>query len=559
MGCGRRRARAGPAMTEQRPRIAVFAGATATVLATNPLLTSAKAYAKYDLQTPSAPPPHGLRPQRLAAPAKVYIEQFSAHPLESDAAELYGPPDGYIGADGNFSTTRQGPDDVPAYEVTLDPSDGLYLLPYMARQADGSAWLGDGISDDAPPDRARQGFLPDASRLIEEIDRFEVEESGYEAGLAALADFEYFRVVPSAGYTKGLSGERRTDEGADDIDPELPGRDFFPYRPARFEPPPEKLAVLTNMVQDVLSSGRFTGGIWPEGSPYVEETAYWLHLLLDIDVPLVCTAGNIRPPSKRTVVDAVTYLCSGVALAENGRDRVGVVSVIDETVISARELQKADERPGGFIATGGHGGVLGTIGRPGPPVLTFIPARKHTSTSDVRMSVLPTAVNGLQRVSVGVLDEQGHIRGDAIPRVSIVKHARYREEANRDSPVPEIEARAAVNLEHYPLAGFVAEGGTPYGQMGSDMDRAFRRAMLQGMPVVKVARGNAEGFVSSDLTPFAIAGGNLTATKARLLLIASLLKLGALPAVRDVDNPTPDELAQIRAKLDDYQRIFDTH
>jgi hypothetical protein len=37
-----------------------------------------------------------LRAQRLAAPVTVYVEQFSAHPLEADAAELYGPPDGLI-------------------------------------------------------------------------------------------------------------------------------------------------------------------------------------------------------------------------------------------------------------------------------------------------------------------------------------------------------------------------------------------------------------------------------------------------------------------------------
>ena len=37
-----------------------------------------------------------LRAQRLARPVTVYIEQFSAHPLESDMAELYGPPDGYL-------------------------------------------------------------------------------------------------------------------------------------------------------------------------------------------------------------------------------------------------------------------------------------------------------------------------------------------------------------------------------------------------------------------------------------------------------------------------------
>lgn len=553
-------------MTNGRPRIAVFAGATATVLATNPLVTSEKAYAKYGLDSHGAPVPHGLRPQRLAAPATVYIEQFTAHPLESDAAELYGPPDGYVSAGGVFSTSRQSAEDVPAYEVTLDPSDGFYLLPYMARQADGTPWQGDGVADGAPAGQSRQGFLPDASRLIEEIDRFEVEETGHEPRLTATADFEFFRVVPSGGYTKGLPGHLRTDAGASDVAPEQAGRDFFPYRPTRFEPPPEKLAHLTNMVQDVLSSEEFDGGIWLEGSPYVEETAYWLHLLLDIDIPLVCTAGSIGQPSRRNVVDAVRYICSGAALDDEGKDRVGVVGVIDEMIISARELQKADDRPGGFVATGGHGGILGTIGRPGSVMLTFVPARRHTSTSDVRISALPPAVRGwqatggeLRPVMVNVLDGQGRIRSQAIPRVSIVKHARYREEAERDAPVPEVDGRAEVNLSRHPLAGFVAEGGTPYGQVGSDVDRALRRAALRGMPTVKVARGNADGFVPSELTPLAIAGGNLTATKARLLLMASLLKLGALPAARDPETPTGEELAAIEAKLIEYQRLFDTH
>ena len=74
------------------------------------------------------------------APAKVYVEQFSAHPLESDVAELYEPPDGYIGVDGIFRKQRQSAGDKPVYEVELKPEDGLYPLPYMATQADGSAW-----------------------------------------------------------------------------------------------------------------------------------------------------------------------------------------------------------------------------------------------------------------------------------------------------------------------------------------------------------------------------------------------------------------------------------
>jgi L-asparaginase len=64
---------------------------------------------------------------------EVYIEAFSAHPLERDAEELYGPPDGYILAgSGAFSETRESEDDTPVHVVTLEPEDGLYMLPYMA-------------------------------------------------------------------------------------------------------------------------------------------------------------------------------------------------------------------------------------------------------------------------------------------------------------------------------------------------------------------------------------------------------------------------------------------
>ena len=81
-----------------------------------------------------------LRTQRLAAPATVYVEQFSAHPLEADAAELYGPPDGYVDSTGKVHNERQSTDDKPVYAMELRPEDGLYPLPYMALQADGSAW-----------------------------------------------------------------------------------------------------------------------------------------------------------------------------------------------------------------------------------------------------------------------------------------------------------------------------------------------------------------------------------------------------------------------------------
>ena len=128
-----------------RPRIAVFSGPTATIQNTEPLVTSNKAREKYGLKMRSDADGSAmrfdvLRPQRLAAPVTVYVEQFSAHPLERDFAELYAPPDGYLDDAGNFSKERRSARDKPVYEITLKPEDGVYPLPYMARQANGEPW-----------------------------------------------------------------------------------------------------------------------------------------------------------------------------------------------------------------------------------------------------------------------------------------------------------------------------------------------------------------------------------------------------------------------------------
>ena len=108
-----------------KPTIAVFSGPTATIQSNQPLVTSNKARQKYGLPLTKGadgkPMTDILRPQRLAAPAKVYIEAFTAHPLEMDVVELYSPPDGYIDGAGKFSKEKKHPGDKPVYEVTLAP------------------------------------------------------------------------------------------------------------------------------------------------------------------------------------------------------------------------------------------------------------------------------------------------------------------------------------------------------------------------------------------------------------------------------------------------------
>lgn len=568
------------AMSNAKPRIAVFSGPTATIQNTEPLVTSNKAREKYGLalrtHADGAPMRFDvLRPQSLAAPVTVYIEQFSAHPLERDTAELYAPPDGYLDAAGGFHKERTSLTDKPVYEVTLKPEDGLYPLPYMARQVNGQAWELDATEKNALGELCRVPFFPDGSRLFEEIDRLGVSDEGVGCLLTAKADFDFYRALPSGGYAIGRRSGERTDIGDGDIAPETRGVDFFPYRPGylRKEPPMTALARVTNIVQRALASGKYLGAIWLEGSPFVEETTYWLNLLVDTTVPIVGNSsqrphGAIANDGDRNIVDSVNYITSRIWADENGRDCAGAVAILDEQIFTSRDVQKSDARPGGYVATGGHGGIIGRMGHPGAPQFSFKPVKRHTFNSLVNLSRLPREVQGsnvqgskVGTIAVAIKDSAGDLLPTAIPKVTIVKHARYLPDDTSGDATAEVDilARIEKNLRDAPLAGFVAEGSAPFGAMSNSVDAALKRATFSGMPVVKVGRGNAGGFVDPTRAPLVIAGSNLTATKARLLLMACLMKLGCLPPAVDPAKPTAAETEATKAKLKQYQEIFDTH
>jgi L-asparaginase len=563
-----------------RPRIVHLAGPTATIQNTPPLVTSNKARVKYGL--PLKANPDGtrsrfdvLRAQRLAAPVTVYVEQFSAHPLEADRAELYAPPDGYLDRDGNFHSERQRPEDKPVYTIELKPEDGLYPLPYMARQADGTAWEEECAFPGAPEDKARQGFFPDGARPFEEIDRLMVDDRGWGNLISAKADVEFVRIMPPGGYSKGLAAERRTDRGDGDIPPERRGVDFFAYRPGHLAAPPTRdvLARATNKVQRILGARCYLGAVWTEGSPNIEETIYWLNLLIDTTAPICGNAaqrthGMISNDGPKNIVDSVDYIVSRVWADAENRNRVGAVLIQEQQIFSARHVAKSDARPGNYRAVGGNGGILGAVGHETlPPVLQFIPTTRHTWCSEVKVTSLPREVGGalrrggsFEQVRVPIKDAGGSLVPTAIPPVAIVKDGAYA------APDGEIDLSRAPDLlamlddfgANAPLAGIVFEGLAPY---GSTQDRArnrlLQRALHSGLPVVRVGRGATEGFVPRR-DP-CITGSNLTATKARILLMAALMKLGALPPAADPDDPTPQERAAVHDKVQQYQSIFNTH
>ena len=119
---------------------------------------------------------------------------------------------------------------------------------------------------------------------------------------------------------------------------------------------------------------------------------------------------------------------------EHGRNRAGLVLIQEQQIFAARDVQKGDARPGGYVATGGHGGILGgawhsaasrcstTCRRRGTPI-----APRSTSRG------CPGEVMGVRRddggrlveVAVPIKDAGGRLLDSAIPKVSIVKDGNY--------------------------------------------------------------------------------------------------------------------------------------
>ncbi len=212
--------------------------------------------------------------------------------------------------------------------------------------------------------------------------------------------------------------------------------------------------------------------------------------------------------------------------------------------------------------------MLGAAGHDGAPLLHYLPTARHTWRSDVNVTRLPSELSGVRRegsrieaVPVAIKGSDGTLLGSAIPKVAITKDASYWDHYGSPDPEAEVDLVAMIGymLRSAPLAGFVVEGFTPYGRSASNArHQLMLRAVHSGFPVARVGRGNTEGFVPLH-DPYFIGGSNLTATKARLLLMACLMKFGSLPPAADPDHPNSAEAAAVQKKVAEYQVIFNTH
>ena len=106
------------------------------------------------------------------------------------------------------------------------------------------------------------------------------------------------------------------------------------------------LAKITNDVQRIADDGAHDGFIWTQGSPQVEEIAYWFNLLIDTTKPICCNAaqrpqGMISNDGPMNIVSSAQWIASRIWADGEGRNRCGTVVIQEQQVFAAREVAKA--------------------------------------------------------------------------------------------------------------------------------------------------------------------------------------------------------------------------
>ena len=244
---------------------------------------------------------------------------------------------------------------------------------------------------------------------------------------------------------------------------------------------------LTGRVNTLLrENGSLSGIAITHGTATLEETAYFLHLTVKSDKPVVVT-GAMRPPTAiGTDADLNLMDCVRIAASPN-TGGMGVLTVLNNEIHSARDVSKANTfrvetfRPNEL-------GFLGYADSDHNVVLYRAPLRKHTTATP--------------------FDVEGR---DSLPRVEIVYSY-----AGADGSI--IDAVRGMRPDGLVVVGF--GGGTYPPQFLA----AASRAVDDGIPVVLSSRSTAgrvvitprkeeQGFLVCD---------NLLPQKARILLMLAL-------------------------------------
>ena len=246
---------------------------------------------------------------------------------------------------------------------------------------------------------------------------------------------------------------------------------------------PREWIAIAGAVQGFVDRDDIDGVVVTHGTYTAEETAFFLHLIIRTQKPIVVTCAQRK--FQMLGSDSLSNLADAfrVVTCHDSRGR-GAVLVINEVIHCARDVSKTSQRLWGFQS--GEAGPLGTIES---DRITFFrsPSRLHTRNSQLSVA-------------------------EQLPRVDIV--SAY---PGADDVV--IRACAAAGAAGLVLAGMPYRGWPAPGQRA-----ALEELCSSGVPVVMSNRGML-GRVPAESDVF-VTGDSLTPHKARILLMVALATPG---------------------------------
>jgi L-asparaginase len=257
-----------------------------------------------------------------------------------------------------------------------------------------------------------------------------------------------------------------------------------------------KLAART---QAALDSPDIAGVVITHGTDTMEETAFFLNLVVRSEKPVVLV-GAMRPATAISA-DGPMNLYNAVAVAAHATSRNrGVLVVANDEIHFAREIAKTDTTQVGTFNSG-HRGLAGLVNA-GRLHLYAPPVRRHTARSEFSLE-----------------------GATALPRVAIVySHAGMGREL--------IDAAVAAGALGLVVAG-VGDGN-----LGAVALAAAAEAAKAGVAVVRSSRtggGVVERNIEIDDDKFGfIAADELNPQKARVLLMLGLTRTREPRALQDM-------------------------
>ena len=149
---------------------------------------------------------------------------------------------------------------------------------------------------------------------------------------------------------------------------------------------PEMWVKLAKRINVVLQRGDLAGVVVTHGTDRLEETAFFLYLTVRSSKPVV-VVGSQRPATGISPDGPINLLSAVRTAASPKAVQKGVMVVMDDRILSARESRKLYQRTGGFST--GDMGMLGVVASQGPEFF-FAPVRRFGERSEFDLDGVDT-------------------------------------------------------------------------------------------------------------------------------------------------------------------------